>query len=255
LSGFVYIWYDRKHKRFYVGSHWGTPDDNYICSSQWMLRARARRPQDFKRRILKSEIETKKLLLQEERRYLQMIKRHELKTRYYNLANDNRYHWLNDPLRTASVKEKISIAGKKRMQNPAERERIAAKLRGRKLSEEHKAAISANHNRDYSDPQWLEKITYAHRNRSPETRAKIAENSRRLVAEGKVGMLGRKHSEETLARMRAAQAKCPPPPAEELLETYRQLGKTRTARHYSVARSVVERWFRDYGMSMPINTL
>lgn len=21
-SGFVYIWFDKKHKRFYIGSHW-----------------------------------------------------------------------------------------------------------------------------------------------------------------------------------------------------------------------------------------
>ena len=25
--GFVYIWFDRKHRRFYIGSHWGTEDD------------------------------------------------------------------------------------------------------------------------------------------------------------------------------------------------------------------------------------
>ena len=33
--GFVYIWYDRKHHRYYIGCHWGTIDDGYICSSNW----------------------------------------------------------------------------------------------------------------------------------------------------------------------------------------------------------------------------
>ena len=50
--GFVYIWRDRKHKRYYVGSHWGTETDQYICSSSWMKNAYKRRPQDFKRRVV-----------------------------------------------------------------------------------------------------------------------------------------------------------------------------------------------------------
>ena len=37
--GFVYIWYDRKHKRYYIGSHWGSEDDGYICSSTHMNHA------------------------------------------------------------------------------------------------------------------------------------------------------------------------------------------------------------------------
>lgn len=34
--GFVYIWFDRKHHRFYIGCHWGHEEDGYICSSNWM---------------------------------------------------------------------------------------------------------------------------------------------------------------------------------------------------------------------------
>lgn len=55
--GFVYLWFDRKHKRYYVGCHWGTEDDGYICSSQWMHQSIKYRPQDFKRRILKTNIQ------------------------------------------------------------------------------------------------------------------------------------------------------------------------------------------------------
>ena len=29
--GFVYLWYDRKRKMFYIGSHWTTETDGYIC--------------------------------------------------------------------------------------------------------------------------------------------------------------------------------------------------------------------------------
>ena len=52
--GFVYLWYDRKRKMYYIGSHWGTVDDGYICSSNRMRKAYKRRPQDFKRRILET---------------------------------------------------------------------------------------------------------------------------------------------------------------------------------------------------------
>lgn len=37
--GFVYIWRDKKHNRYYIGCHWGTTDDGYICSSPWMKQA------------------------------------------------------------------------------------------------------------------------------------------------------------------------------------------------------------------------
>lgn len=28
--GFIYLWYDRKHKRYYIGAHWGLKNDGYI---------------------------------------------------------------------------------------------------------------------------------------------------------------------------------------------------------------------------------
>ncbi len=83
--GFVYIWRDRKHKRFYVGCHWGREDDGYICSSSWMKKAYKYRPEDFKRRILVSRISSIKELRDIEHYYLNMIKPEEIKVKYYNL--------------------------------------------------------------------------------------------------------------------------------------------------------------------------
>lgn len=82
--GFVYIWRDRKHNRFYIGCHWGKEDDGYICSSTWMRNAYRRRPQDFKRRILKKITTNKSDLFFEELRWLKMIKKEELGKKYYN---------------------------------------------------------------------------------------------------------------------------------------------------------------------------
>lgn len=71
--GFVYLWYDKKQKMYYVGCHYGTEFDGYICSSNRMRDAHRRRPQDFKRRILKTNILTKKKTLDEEYKWVQLI--------------------------------------------------------------------------------------------------------------------------------------------------------------------------------------
>jgi len=72
---------------YYVGCHWGTEDDGYICSSTHMKRAYQRRPQDFKRRILKRIYTDRKTLLDEENQYLSLMKDHELGVKYYNRSN------------------------------------------------------------------------------------------------------------------------------------------------------------------------
>lgn len=91
--GFVYIWYDRKHKRYYIGCRWGREDDGYICSSRWMRKSYKRRPDDFKRRIIARIYTSKKDLLDEEYRWLKMIPKDQLGKQYYNLRNDYHAHW------------------------------------------------------------------------------------------------------------------------------------------------------------------
>jgi hypothetical protein len=85
--GFVYCWRDRKHNRYYIGSHWGTENDGYICSSNNMRNNYRNRPKDFKRRIIKRIYTNSKELREEEQRWLSMIPRKELGRRYYNKPN------------------------------------------------------------------------------------------------------------------------------------------------------------------------
>ena len=93
-SGFIYVWFDKKHKRYYVGSHWGSPNDGYICSSTWMRNAYKTRPDDFKRRIVAVVTTNKFDLHEEEHRWLQMMKPSELKgARYYNVCNTVKNAW------------------------------------------------------------------------------------------------------------------------------------------------------------------
>jgi hypothetical protein len=104
--GFVYIWYDKKHKRYYIGCHWGDEDDGYICSSNWMRDAYKRRTQDFKRRILVI-IHDKRELLNEEYKWLSLIKKEELGKKYYNLKNSFIENWAFEKEKKLSVCEKM----------------------------------------------------------------------------------------------------------------------------------------------------
>lgn len=129
--GFVYIWYDRKHKRYYVGSHWGTVDDGYICSSPWMRQAYKHRPDDFKRRILSYVYTNRKDLYECETRYLQMIKEEEIKIRYYNLNIKGAAHWSENEEVVKSLKERISKRTKEAMERPEVREKYLKGLETR----------------------------------------------------------------------------------------------------------------------------
>lgn len=137
--GFVYLWFDRKHKRYYIGSHWGTEDDGYICSSSWMKASYLRRPFDFKRRIIKRVYENRSSLLQEEHRWLSMIKDEEIKIRYYNLNTKMIQHWWSEEHSRLSIGEKISNSrtgkkySKRGPRTPEDKAKISNSLKGKGL--------------------------------------------------------------------------------------------------------------------------
>jgi hypothetical protein len=163
--GFVYIWYDKKRKMFYIGCHWGTETDGYICSSNRMRDAYRRRPQDFKRRIIKQIYSNRKELLNEEHKLLSMIKDEELGKKYYNLQKKHFGHWSTDEYKKEKV-IKIIKGNKNRLGKPKsieEIEKIKKSLTGRKRSEESKQKQS-NYWIGYKQPkQQTEKISAANR--------------------------------------------------------------------------------------------
>lgn len=198
--GFIYLWYDRKHNKFYIGRHWGNEVDGYICSSNSMRDAYRRRPNDFKRRIIKRIYTSQDDLVVEEQRYLNMIKQTECMKKYYNKS-----------LKSSTP----STRGYKHSEET--KEKIRQKTIGRKLSEEAKEKIRIANlgkmysddinkkkggHRDYSDPTFRENMSNAAKNRSVDHRKKISENNKRLIAEGKIGMKGKTHSEETKLKMK-----------------------------------------------------
>lgn len=167
--GFVYIWYDRKHKRFYIGCHWGTEDDGYICSSSWMKQGYKHRNSDFKRRILSRIYTNKKDLLEEEYRWLSKIKKQKLGKRYYNKHNRHFNHWSTDENSRLSVGEKISkskkgktfthseetkekirknrydVTGKTWQLSEDTKRKMSKSHKGKKFTSEHRKKLSESH--------------------------------------------------------------------------------------------------------------
>lgn len=158
IYGFVYIWYDRKSKKYCIGSHWGSLDDGYITSTGWMKSAFKKRPEDFRRRILYiCTMNCKKHLLSKEQYWLDFIQESELGIKYYNLkkhASGGR------PFASKETREKMRAsklgnnnASGKRNQEQIDKIRQSHigikypyKTRARKpLSEETKAKIRASH--------------------------------------------------------------------------------------------------------------
>jgi hypothetical protein len=128
--GFVYIWFDRKHKRYYIGSHWGTEDDGYICSSRWMRKAYKRRPEDFKRRIISKVFTDRKELLNKEFEWLSLIEDAQLKYKYYNATKHKNGHWVAEDYEK-NIRKRISQKTKEAMQRPEIKQKYQEGLKSR----------------------------------------------------------------------------------------------------------------------------
>ena len=187
--GFVYIWRDRKHARYYIGSHWGTEDDGYVCSSFWMKRAYKLRPEDFRRRIL-FRIDDRILLRQKEEEWLRLIKPEELKERYYNLSLGGTGHWASYPDKINTIREKISYTTKQAMQRKDVRAKYLEGLKTR----DNKS----------SDPEVRRKRSTSMMGKNKGK--KHSEESKRKMSEYH---RGKKHSEETKRKMRMAGLRKP----------------------------------------------
>lgn len=200
--GFVYIWYDRKHKRYYIGSHWGTINDGYICSSPWMKQGYKHRPLDFKRRILKIYV-SRENLLDEEYKWLSKILPIELGKKYYNLTNHHPEHWM---MRGEYSPEKHGMFKKKHT------EEAKKKMRGRKVSDNTKEKLRKSAIEQFSNPENRKKAGFANvgirrNNKKPSEEAKkkmsLARKGKIPWNKGKTGL--QKHSEETKLKMQKAQ--------------------------------------------------
>lgn len=193
--GFIYLWYDKKHKRFYIGCRWGNETDGYICSSPWMKKGYKRRPNDFKRKILSRIYTNKKDLLEEEYRWLSKIKKEELGKRYYNLHNHHFGHWSTNDSLILSVQEKI----KSTLSKPEVREKIGAANRGRVKSEEEILRIKKAREKQVFTIETREKMSLSSKGILNPFYGKTHSEETRQIMSKKAK--NRKFSEETRKKM------------------------------------------------------
>lgn len=153
-TGFIYRWYDLKRDKYYIGSHWGSPTDKYVCSSRHMLRAYKRRPETFQREILEF-VNDRALLLLAEEAWLQKIPLADIGVKSYNLIRRTG-HWHAQSYAETIAKLKASWTEERKIgarqtlsdawNKPGYRENFRAKSAGRKRSEETKQKQRARWN-------------------------------------------------------------------------------------------------------------
>ena len=226
--GFVYLWRDKKNGRYYIGSHWGTEADGYVCSSRWMKQAYAKRPEDFIRKILKRVYSNRTDLLQEEHRFLSMINEDQLGKQYYNINNGKPGHWSTYENSRKTVGQKIS---EKNKSNPD----FGKWNAGKQLSEEVKQKISVS----------TSKAMIAHYKINPrttETRKKISDNSKRLHKEQKIGNY-KPHSDATKEKMSENNAMNNPIHVQKIRDAKRGIKYLKKDGKRKMAVPDTEKWY------------
>lgn len=148
-KGFVYIWYDTVRKLFYVGSHRGCVNDMYICSSKRMLNAYKKRPETFKRKIIKHCDN----FLEEEQKYLDMIHSRELlygeTPRYYNVKRKATGGYTIEHL-----PNKEELIKKRYGQKHSDGIKRAIQSRSPEAKKLHQKRRSESLRQTYSSPDW-----------------------------------------------------------------------------------------------------
>ncbi len=167
--GFVYIWRDKKRKMYYIGVHWGTENDGYICSSNRMRNVYKRRPTDFKRRVLARIYTNRADMFLVEDHWLK--KAATRKYRYYNLNFTAKDHWSSSPTKYKSAVDKMKAKQRAYIDSLTEEERKAkfGYWKDRKHPESAKAKKRGRSpwNKGKVGKPWSEETRQKMKNRPP----------------------------------------------------------------------------------------
>lgn len=188
--GFVYVWRDKKRNMFYVGCHWGSESDKYVCSSTRMRNAYNRRKEDFKRRIVSRVYTTRLDLLVEEHKWLSQIKDEELGKKFYNMSKRHFGHWSSTD-RASEVAQRVANAQRGKKRGP--------------YSEEHKLAISIAKKGKFTEAMRDQLNRLAEKKRgtvSPLRGVPLSIETKRKISAAKTGVKRAPFSEETRQKMR-----------------------------------------------------
>jgi hypothetical protein len=178
MEAFVYCWTDKLTNKLYVGSHKGSTDDGYICSSKSMLEEYKKRSNDFSRQIISegSFSDIRKL----ESVILKSVNA-ALDEQFYNMHNnDGEFYfsgWKSEEF-TKEHKKKMSEAAKKRKRTPEHIAALHAGRRNSKNSPEHAAAIIAAHKGSKHSEESKKKMREAKAKISAERKSEIGRIAR-----------------------------------------------------------------------------
>lgn len=194
--GFIYLWYDVKHKKYYLGRHWGTETDGYISSSTNMRNNYKNRPSDFKRKIIKRIYTSVSDLVLEEQLWLNMISPSECCVKYYNKTLKSTTPSTKGYNHTNETKLKISLGNKGKKQSEETKQKLR-EANQKQFEDPEQVLLRKQKSKElWSDPEYLEKQRKA---RSKEGFYKgftcsHSEGTKRRISEQKMGV---KQSEES----------------------------------------------------------
>lgn len=181
--GFVYIWWNKSSNRFYIGSHWGTENDGYICSSQAMREAHRRHPENFRRRILNRIYTNREELLKEEQKWIDLIPKEQFGLKYYNMnAKVFPNIWWANEIARKNISKKMK--GNKNGAVPCspEKAKRISEAKRRKFEEKRKAGLPI-----YSEIAYNNIAKARKESAKPHTNEWKQENSKRLKKQWKDG--------------------------------------------------------------------
>lgn len=212
MNSFVYCWTDHSTKKLYVGFHKGNPDDGYVCSSKHMMKEYKQRPHDFTREVL--TYNTYDVCRKFEAAVIRAMLAQNVPCYNLNVSGAIVY--------TPEIKAKISQTHKGKVISEAHKQAIKEwnATKRKPISEETRRKISEAKKGVKRGPfseEWRRKISESGKGKKrPEgfgaavTARQLGTKRGPLTAEQKEVQrrihTGRKHSPETIAKLRAVKA-------------------------------------------------
>jgi hypothetical protein len=139
MEAFVYCWTDHLSKKLYIGSHKGTENDGYICSSKIMLVEYNKRPNDFTRQIIAyGNVEN----IRELEHQILLASNAANSNTFYNISHGGGRFYRKGVTMTEEHKNKISIANKGKLKS--KKHKISLKKAKEKLSKETRLKVAYN---------------------------------------------------------------------------------------------------------------
>ncbi len=182
MKAFVYCWTDKKTNMLYVGSHKGSIDDGYICSSKYMIEEYNKRPEDFSRQIVaEGSFDDVRNL---EAKILQSVNA-ALDEQFYNRHNCDNKFYLKE--HTEETKRKIaskhvgrirldlSERNKKGLSEESVKKMVSTRKANGSYDRERNPMLGRKHSEDSKNKMSLNRIGKNRSPKSEETKQKMSE--------------------------------------------------------------------------------